>query len=498
VAGEEWLCPGKATVLGPVKVIPREYSSISCRSLDIVLPKPGKPESKLIERLVRELETAVSDTVIAYRGNHRLVQAFEPVRLEKPGNGAAAVREGGVYLITGGLGGIGLTLAAYLAETVRARLILVSRTALPPRREWDSWLQEHGQEEKTSKKIQEILALEALGSEVFLAAADTADFKQMQGVITEARERFGPINGVIHAAGLPGGGVVQRRTRENTQPVLSPKVQGTLILDQLLQGEPLDFFILCSSQGSIIAPFGHVDYCAANAFLDAFAQEKTSRDGTLCVSINWGSWAGVGMASRAKQRLGNLLDFSTGHEILPGEGIEAFTRILANPLTQVVVSPGDFLGTLEQYNASPALELPESLWRGQPDLRDPASNPRAHPLNSSTDPGNQVEQWLADLLQTFFGIAHVGNHDNFFDLGATSLDLIQLNAQLKEKFKKTIPLEKLFSFPTIGSLARYLEAGQEEPPPGDEEEKTKRSQALTKGKKRLSQRKASIRDNQDA
>jgi hypothetical protein len=116
VTGSEELCLEKATVLEPCKVIPQEYPHITCRNIDVVLPSRGiQEQQKLIDQLIAELTAKTSDNVVALRGDERRVQTFEAVRLDGAGSGTTRLRQGGVYLITGGLGGIGLVLAEYLA-----------------------------------------------------------------------------------------------------------------------------------------------------------------------------------------------------------------------------------------------------------------------------------------------------------------------------------------------------------------------------------------------
>jgi NADPH:quinone reductase-like Zn-dependent oxidoreductase/thioesterase domain-containing protein/NAD(P)-dependent dehydrogenase (short-subunit alcohol dehydrogenase family)/acyl carrier protein len=239
--------------------------------------------------------------VIAYRGAHRWVQDFDPVPLDKPINGTPRIRERGVYLITGGLGGIGLTLAEHLAKTVQAKLILIGRSAFPAKEEWHDWMTTHDKHDVISRKIKKVQALETQGAEVLVASADVADLSQMQEVITTAKQRFGSLNGVIHSAGVPDGALIPGRTREMTETVFAPKVTGTLVLDHLLQNVELDFFILCSSLASIFGIGGQIGYCAANAFLDTFAHFKNTKKDSLqaqatVVAINWDTWQEVGMA----------------------------------------------------------------------------------------------------------------------------------------------------------------------------------------------------------
>ena len=310
VAGEEWLCPEKATLIGPVKVIPREYSNITCLSVDIVIPQSTHRKEILLDQLQQELTAKSEDSVIAYRGNHRLVQTYDPVRLEQSGNEISQLREGGVYLITGGLGGIGFVLAEHLANTVRAKLILTGRSAFPDRSEWKQWLATHDEQDEISRKIRKIEELEAKGSEVLIVCADLASRSQMQAAIAKATDSFGKINGVLHTAGVPAGGVIQLKTLEMASGTLAAKIKGTLVLDSIFKEMQLDWFVLCSSLGSIVGEFGQVDYCAANAFLDSFAHYKTNRDGTKTISINWDTWQEVGMAVEGAKRLASGAKFS--------------------------------------------------------------------------------------------------------------------------------------------------------------------------------------------
>jgi phthiocerol/phenolphthiocerol synthesis type-I polyketide synthase E len=295
------LCPQKATLLGPCKVIPREYMNVSCRSIDIGIPESAAQRDLLIAQLTGEFSADSSDSTIAYRGDYRWVQKFEAAPLDGASDTEFPLRQGGVYLITGGTGGIGLTFAEYLAQTAQAKLVLVSRSAFPDRAEWAAHEQ---QEDRISGTIRQLQQLEALGAEVMVVSADTANLEQMRDVLQQTRERFGALHGVIHAAGVPGGGLIQLKSPEAAQAIQSPKLEGVLVLDSLLTGETLDFFVLCSSLTSILGAIGQVDYCAANAFMDAFALYKTRRDGMFTVSINWDAWAEVGMAVKAADSFG--------------------------------------------------------------------------------------------------------------------------------------------------------------------------------------------------
>jgi acyl transferase domain-containing protein len=295
--GEPVLAPGKATALGPVRVLPLEHPEIGCAAIDVVVPAAPAGRERLADRLIAEALAPAAEPVVALRGEDRWSEGFAPLSL--PAAGRLPVAERGVYLITGGLGGIGLTLARELARSARARLVLTGRSALPARPDWDSWLALHGEAETQSRRIRAVQELEELGAEVLALAADVADEGAMRSAVAQARQRFGPIQGAIHAAGLPGAGVVQLKTAAAAARVLAPKVQGTRALAAALAGEPLDFLVLCSSTYALTGGVGQVDYCAANAFLDAFARYHAAAAGVRTLALDWGPWQEVGMAAAA-------------------------------------------------------------------------------------------------------------------------------------------------------------------------------------------------------
>ncbi len=304
VAGEAHLLTAKATVLGPCKVIPCEFTHIRCRSIDVQIPPEGSVrERQLIEGLLNERSAPAHEDVVAYRGTTRWVQSFTPSAIPPPAHAHASLKASGVYLITGGLGGLGMALAEHLASTVKAKLILVGRSALPERKEWSACLQsKHPQ----AHRIRQIMALEALGAEVMAATADVSDFHAFKLVLKQARARFGAVSGVFHTAGVLNDGAIQLKGHQSVSSVWAPKVQGTLVLEAAFEAvqadAPLDFLVLFSSISSLVGLAGQIDYASANAFLDAYAQDRMMRNGTHTVAINWGPWQEVGMAATLAQQ----------------------------------------------------------------------------------------------------------------------------------------------------------------------------------------------------
>jgi acyl transferase domain-containing protein/NADPH:quinone reductase-like Zn-dependent oxidoreductase/thioesterase domain-containing protein len=299
VAGETRMEPVKAALLGTCRVIPREFPNVAARSIDVPCTAPGSLQRKrLVWQLLAEVAAAPQERIVAYRNAERWVQRYEPARI-RAANQPMVCRQGGVYLITGGLGGLGLELAEDLCNSAGANVVLVGRSALPPRGEWQRWLEVHPENDPTSERVRRVLRCEAAGGNVHIIAADVTDAARMRAVVKETHKRFGPINGVIHAAGTLDDGLIQLKSGSAASAVLAPKVKGALVLDAVLRGEALDFFALFSSVSSILGLEGQVDYAGANAFLDAFATYRAADCAGQTVAVNWGAWQEVGMAARA-------------------------------------------------------------------------------------------------------------------------------------------------------------------------------------------------------
>src|SRR5262249_54445170 len=151
VSGEEKIAPEKSTLLAFCKVAPQENPNISCHSIDIFPPAPGsRDEARLIDKLITEIKEDSPEASVAYRGNRRWVQNYEPLSLERGARPVRPLRVNGVYLITGGLGGVGMQIAEYLARSVQARLTLTGRSFFPERDEWARWLASHPEDDQIS------------------------------------------------------------------------------------------------------------------------------------------------------------------------------------------------------------------------------------------------------------------------------------------------------------------------------------------------------------
>ncbi|MFN7670793.1 MAG: type I polyketide synthase [Planctomycetota bacterium] len=298
--------PAKALALGPCLVMPREFAGLTCALVGVELParRRGKAFAAALDALAAAALTelaAADNGLLAWRDGQRWRRDHEPRELPAlPGGKPARLRERGCYLITGGLGGVGSLVAEWLARACKARLVLVGRRALPPREQWDAHVAAAGADDATTRLIQKVRLLESAGAEALVGVADVADVVQMRAVVATARQRFGAVHGVFHAAGVIQDELIAGKEQATIERVLAPKVQGALVLAQCLDDAPLDFTVLFSSTSAVLGPPGQVDYAAANAFLDAHAQQRSAA-GRPTLAVQWGAWNRVGMTAADAQ-----------------------------------------------------------------------------------------------------------------------------------------------------------------------------------------------------
>lgn len=312
--------PEQSTVLGPVSVLPREFAGSTASTFDLdrdelsvavghdrrgrrrpQLPWAPPPEEvdpdRLLEEVVGELTAPPHDEVVALRGDRRYVHDVRHAAL--PDGVSVPLRQGAAVLVTGGLGGIGLTIAQELHRLAGARLALLSRSALPDRSQWDELEQRLGAHHPTVERIAGVRRLEESGAEVLLLSGDVSDPESVGQALDQVRSRFGGVHAVVHAAGVVDDALIVSKSPTEMDDVLAPKVYGTLVLDDATRDDELDLFVVFSSTSTLTAPIGQTDYVAANAFLNAFTEAKAAHGDTRYRAIDWGVWNEVGMAAAA-------------------------------------------------------------------------------------------------------------------------------------------------------------------------------------------------------
>ena len=353
-----------------------------------------------------------------------------------------------------------MVFAEHLAETVKAKLVLTGRQEFPPRTEWQQHLDTHDEHNEVSLKINRLLALEAQGAEVMVLKADVGDVSQMLAAVNQTLERFGVLNGVVHAAGISGYQAfrtIPDTTQDQVAQHFRAKAHGLLVLEEVLAGLELDFCLLTSSLSTVLGGLGFAAYAAANSYMDAFAHKRNRRRmAGRWLSVDWDGWQLSQGTTEVEFDPANL-------SITPREGKEAFARLLLlDGVTQAVVSTGNLQARLDRWvNLNFKTRRKEARAEAEP-----PTHPRPVTLRTTyVAPRTEIEQSIALIWEELLGIKPVGIHDDFFELGGHSLLATQVMSRLREELSIDIALRDLFDSATVAELAESVaaavQAGQE-------------------------------------
>jgi len=454
--------PHAAMLAGPCRVIPLEYPNVTSRLIDL----DAAADRGAAAGVVAELRRPLADALVALRHGRRWLPEYEAMCSAEVAP-EAVLRKGGVYLITGGLGGIALAMANRLARNCRAKLVLLARHGLPPRDTWPDLLAGKSIDpgaEQTRRRIAEVSALLELGAEVEVVTGDVSSADDVRRACELAQQRFGGLHGVLHVAGVPAMGLMQFKDPSELDQVLAPKVGGALAITEALRmGKPdeieLDFLVFFSSITSTTGGGpGQVDYCAGNAFLDSYAYQLADT-GRKVLSINWGEWTWNAWEAGLTGYADALQDFFRQNRVRVGIGFEDGWRCLLRALDcgepRVVVSTQDF-STMVRYSSQFTVAAVSSPVLAQD---GGARHPRPELVTSYQEPAGSVEADIAAIWCESLQLERVGAQDNFFELGGNSLLGVSIVASLRAKFAPVeLPPHILYEAPTVAALGKVIDS----------------------------------------
>lgn len=446
IIGTENICPANATLIGATRVIPLEHPNISCELVDISV---NEDMTYMLHDLVNRSVISQKNKehqLIAYRNGYRWDISYLPVKVK---HGSTRLVDNGVYLVTGGLGGIGLTLCITITRQVsNPTFILCSRTAVIDECEWVAIANDS--EHPFYQKIVHLQRLKELGANIYWQQTNIGNYEETLHLITLCKTHFGIINGVIHAAGIASGGLLQLKKKEDAQKVILSKVNATYNLARTLKDFRLDFVMLMSSIAAITGEPGQFDYCAANSCLDAFANSCLFNTESL-LSINWNTWCDVGMSVNTT-RPEDINLFERGNTITPSQGQELFLKALSDGGSNFIVSNMSVEDYSKlQINTQALIEDDNQASRDTLDLRQDFKAPMG-----------EIENHLAKLWQSNLHIANIGREDDFFDLGGHSLKALNLIQQINNSLQTRLSIQHLYQEPTIKKLASVIANNNED------------------------------------
>jgi acyl transferase domain-containing protein/acyl carrier protein len=448
VSGLEEIAPNKATLLGAIKIIPKEYKHIRCRMIDFAISEIAKPEFKevAVRHLLNEINSDNIDDTGAYRGTRRWTPFYEPVQIAAPADPRAAVLPGGNYLVLGALGTLGLDAAEFLASSAPVHLILVDKKQVPDRSSWEK----SGGEMRPL--IQRLSALEAAGARISIFRADFSRPEDIADLAKQLSSERIAIHGAVHAAGHVDNGIIELRTPESLRQVFAAKVSGAYTLRKLLENQKPDFVFLCSSMNPIIGSLGQLDKASANAFLDSFADYLSLAHGHPAVAVSWGA---VDSARAAEVLvLPQFKELSRVHRMnamTREESAAVYRRILtAGIFPRLVVSTLAFQDVIESWNKVGTLD--DLI--GDRTSTDPKAPMPAIQNGTALPSVADIRRLFADIL----GVreVEVEDEDDFFTLGGHSLSAIELVEAITAQFGVQLRLNDVYSHATAELLHKEI------------------------------------------
>jgi acyl transferase domain-containing protein/acyl carrier protein len=446
VAGITPTRPEQAALAGLLPVLVQENPGWFGRHVDVDRPVTARSLAALSAAIPAEA-VAGYEGPVALRGPSRWLRAFTPFTLPAPTSTCGVLPQGSVVLITGGLGYVGLVLARHLTLRRRCRVVLASRTPLPPREQWEACAAS-GQS-RTAQHVAALLDLEQHGAEILPVAADVADVDQVRAAVEQADRRFGGIDLVVHAAGIsdPSGfGPAHLVGAAGTNAHFTTKLAGFFALTRALEGRDVPGITL-SSLSAVLGGLALGPYAAANAALDAHVVAARAADDLRWTTIDWDTWG------RNDPQAAGEFDMS------PAQAVEVFERVVAaiDRVDHVVISTGGLAARFERWIVDRGLG--DSLSEEDSGERDP----RPDLSTPYVAPREGTEAKLAEIWSRVLRLEPIGVDDDFFRLGGNSVLAIELVARIRKGLKVPVPTSALMGFPTVRGLAGQVDELTAEP-----------------------------------
>ncbi len=453
LGADEPIHPRRALVAGMVETLAREQPGLDVRHLDLPLIAPDMAAAVVLD----ELRSPARERETAWRDGHRFVSGLAPV-IPTPER-ESPFREGGVWLVTGGLGGVAFEVAKHLLSEHRARLLLIGRTL------------------SGTERVARLEALRALagqkGGDIRVASLDVSDESALRDAVGEIEAEWGTIDGVLHLAGVLDERSLAEEDLAHVEAILRAKVEGTAALEHLLDERPDAAFVAFSSTASVLGTFGGGVYAAGCRFAEAHAHARRLAGHASTWCVTWHRWEDTGM-SRGRPFVG----LPGAERLSPTRGVASLP--IALHVHEDLVIGVDPAERDVRRRCGEAVPLQTLEIAGEPEpaplvLHDrfgsqvpstlvamPSKAAASPALALRAAPRGRTEEAVASIWREILGREEIGARDNFFDLGGHSLLLAQVRVRLQQQFDREVPLLELFRHPTVAALAAWLSDEAEE------------------------------------
>lgn len=457
VNGDEKIKALNRSFAALTKTLVQEYTNCTFHCFDIT-------KQVSADELYNAVIHADDQLIVALRDGKAYCEVLESKNVSDLEESKYDVSKDGVYLITGGTGGLGLEIAKYLAEVGVGAICLLARGPMPAREKWVE-IVEKNRNKKMIARIHAIEQMEEFGAKVTVKSADVCDREAMQKVIDELHSEYGAVRGVVHCAGVAGDGFLYNKTIEIFNDVVNPKIMGMATITDLLKDHKPDFIVMFSSMQSAFGGSGQGDYTAANAFLDAYAEELRN-EGICAKTINWPGWSETGMA----------VDFGVSNEmtlftsVSTKKALIAFDFIMRHEISNVI--PGElsmqFLMMARQmlpFKLSTAInrEVARFEAKNSANLEKGASRRSFNPdelviLGKDANEYTATEKEVALIYAAVLDLTEIDIFENFNAMGGDSIIAAEVLKLLNEKYNDILNISDMFTYSCVMDMAEHIDA----------------------------------------
>lgn len=398
--------------------------------------------SAQIEFVVSQMEKQIREELTAVRDGKAYVSIIQKYNIEELPMNENIISNGKTYIITGGMGGLGLSVAKIIGSLTAVNIILTGRKELND-------IIGSSLENKL-KLLQDDIS--KFGSTVEYHRCDVTQRNEVHNLIETVRSKYGRINGIINAAGNAGRGFLRNKTEKDFDNVIRPKTSGILNMHLETLNEPLEFFVMFSSIASLLNLPGQSDYSAANAYMDSFALYRKSM-GLPAITINWPSWLDVGMA------VDNNFNIEMPVKAInSAEGLEMFHEILSRSISRIIV--GNWQYNEEMLMVS-GVKLSEEIMKkiqGDNGKKNNQTIGRKVDVSGKANGDySKYERDIATIWGEVLGFDSINVYDNFYTLGGDSIIAVRIINAINRKFGISLKVSELFNYLTVYDLADHIE-----------------------------------------
>ncbi|MFZ0635133.1 MAG: beta-ketoacyl synthase N-terminal-like domain-containing protein [Candidatus Acidiferrales bacterium] len=405
------------------------------------------------ERIAREILSRSGEDQVAWRGDSRRVARLVPGAISK--GQPIVVRADGAYLVTGGLGGLGLVLAHWLVAEGARHIILIGRQGFANRARWDEF--QAGSPEHA--RVEALRAIERLGAQIEIQKADVGDRGPMAAIFDDLAARGITVRGVFHAATLFEFLLLREMDVASLRAMLRAKIDGSWNLHELTRSLPLDFFVLFSSGTALVGAKASAHYAAGNQFLDALAHHRHAL-GLPALSIDWGEWEKT-RGITAEQR--RHVESSGWRPMNSTQALDAMRQLMSAGAVQQMVASFDaevVKAAYEMRGRRPFLDEIRSRHRAPSKKEDDRPNLVSRLRDARPEERRDVlGAFVVDEVKRVMGLdasEAIDRDRGLFEMGLDSLMSVQLRSHFEASFGKSLPSTLVFSYPSVAALTEYL------------------------------------------